>query len=141
MDHSKSELVKKIELIVENKWEQDKQPVLLSYLGTKLFEEGFDYKAILNGSTLTALIRLETDKFKKVVHPLQRAKTGVIPANKSYEFPSVEEESVTEARRPSVFEARNALYRFIHELSKLDDTEIDSVIIPTRVLIKLMEGK
>lgn len=115
---------------------------LLSDAGPDMVEDGIDYRAILAGERLKAFVeRTAPDGgYRLVQHPRQRAKLGLVPAGKDFEFKDEPDAEVgTEAApRESVRSAKGAaLFSFLYALSKLQPEEIDGVVIPTRVLVKL----
>lgn len=145
-------LALRISDFVQEAWQVDAQPVLLSNLGMELRRSGVDYKPIISGKSLSAFISEQVDQVTIIQHPTEKLKLGVIPKGEFFEFqaeasgkkdPS-EVESGSNSTQPEnthVTESRRALYAFIHQLSKLPASERDGVNIPINVLIRLMEGK
>lgn len=120
----------------------DDDVYLLSDAGPDMVADGIDYRAILAGERLKAFVeRTAPDGgYRLVQHPRQRAKLGVVPVGKDFEFKDepVAEVGTEVVPREVVRSAKGAaLFDFLHALSKLPPDEIDGVVIPTRVLVKL----
>ncbi len=125
-------------------WAKDGQPYLLSRLSPDLLMEGINYKGVLGDQRLAELMRTGHAYVKLVSHPTQKAKIGLIPTDKEFEFST---EPVTESKHssatPSSDRARSSRRRyivsnFLQLLSELDDADSAQVQIPTNILTKLM---
>ena len=151
-ESSQTQLRNEIKKIVDNKWNRDKSPVLLSHLGGDLLDKSVNYKDLTHGVSLSAFIKLQDDLFTLIRHPTQKLKVGVFPVGETYEF---EPEVVTETNMAGdtqiksegfvvpieLRKSRRVLYSFINELSKLSVPEREGINIPVNVLIRMMEGK
>lgn len=137
---------KLIEHLVEqtkNHWEKAEQPYLLSLVATDLRDEGVDYVAILKDERLKSFIQRVADQgaFKFVEHPSQRAKIGLIPNDKEFSFDS-DKKSEEASDKPRLrVHGDQAVTSFLHALSRLPDSLLDEVIIPTKVLVKLLSRR
>ena len=145
MIDDKTELLKKIESLATEKWSSERKPLLLSNIGTKLSFQDIDYRTILDGAPIGKFISENSSVVKIVKHPLQRAKIAVVPASIDFQFEDIPtaspaEVSYDEEAYVRLRKSRGAFYSFIAELSKMSAAEIDSVVIPTRVIVKFLEG-
>lgn len=119
-------------------WEMQKAPILLSALPPLLVREVPNYREHLGKRTLKAFIN-ETSVaggYKIVEHPTQQARIGVTLADIDYEFP---EEPLNPTKTASSENNQQATLAFLRVLATLPDAELDKVVIPTSVLIKLLK--
>lgn len=144
---AREKVLERISEIVEESWQRQREPVLLSYIGLQLTKEGIQYREVSPRGQLRALMSDFPSRFEITVHPNMPLKIGAVPPNTGFEYP---QEVVTEMASmvhgseeisERVKKSRGALYTFIRELSKLSKEDANSVVIPTSVLIKLLEGK
>lgn len=143
-DDKREKLLTAILELVQDHWSKNSQPLLTSTLGVQLREKGFDYKDILEGGTLKEFLARHSDKVEIAQHPVHHAKVGVFPAGENYAFPSENDVSPAiegEEVGVDLKKSRGAFYAFIREISRLNRDEIDSIHIPTRVIVRLLEGK
>jgi hypothetical protein len=128
-------------------WGKNKEPYLLSYVTPELQALGINYKAILGpGTTLKQFAGTLADQLKIVVHPIHKAKVGLVPATSNFVFhaePTVgpihaEDRPKKKPRQPS---QRFIVMQFLAALSRLSEEEIKSVNIPVSILARLMEEK
>jgi hypothetical protein len=142
MTHSKAELSAEIIELAEACWDTSAEPLLLSKLGPALKNGGFDYKSILLEQGLGSFISNEVDELKIVKHPSQYAKIGVLPAAAEYSYEEYKAPSTNElTEQDRLIKSRRAFYDFIKAISKLPPEDIEDVNIPTRVIVRLLEGK
>ena len=124
--------------ISQSYWDKQKQPLLLSGLPKLIEEQIPDYRALLNGLTLKLFI-LDTGKvagYKLIVHPSQPARIAVAPSAANYAFPPDQKKD----KQIKILENnRQVTLAFLDALAALPTAEIDKVIIPTSVLIKLLK--
>lgn len=127
-------------------WEKTKAPYLLSYVTTDLAPLGAHYRNIIGeGVTLKQYVS-GIPSVRVVVHPLHKAKVGLVPANVQFSFeiePSVRSSGlVTEPlKRPRMPPQRYIVMQFLNLLSKLPEEDLKSVNIPVHVLAKLVEDE
>ena len=121
-------------------WEEE-QPYLLSFAGPDLTEAQIDYRSILDGERLKAFVERTSgeDRYQLVKHPHQKAKVGLVPHGAEFQFDEVDQEEalVSQDTLRSMQPKGSALLEFLNALSKLPPDDLDGVIIPTRVLVKL----
>ncbi len=119
------------------------QPYPLSRVPLDLKEEKSDYKSIIFEEKLKDFVRrTQHDRLYKLVeHPVQKAKVGIIPPDENFEFPIDPIHSEQAAYGPDYSDRGDALFAFLRALSKLPKEDIDAVVIPTRVLVKLAGRK
>ena len=129
-----SDLDKKIIKLTKDHWDANKEPLLLSNLGSAL--KSHNYKSILSGRGLRSFIDNEVDGVKIAEHPSQIAKIGVFPAAVEFEY----KVSVT-TEQEKLKKNRRAFLEFIEVLAELPPKEIEAITIPARVLVRLLEGK
>jgi hypothetical protein len=121
--------------IAERDWGKNQRPVFLSSL-PKLLSEGFDidYKLVLGDVSLKKFIEdspLQAG-YRLVMHPRQRAKLGIIPANAAYEFPD---------DRPSedfLGFTNQDVDGFLRVMKSMDADELSRISLPATLFIKLL---
>jgi hypothetical protein len=120
-------------------WEE-RQPYLLSLAGPDLAAAGIEYREILDGEKLKPFAERTAGegRYQFVKHPRQRAKLAIVPHGADFHFESEEVEGAEtrDSRRGESNEGQ-VLTDFLDALSKLPPEDIDGVVIPTRVLVKL----
>lgn len=127
-------------------WDSHQTPWLISSIPAELKARGIDYRSILGEQRLKAFAQERSgSNYQVVTHPSQRAKVGLIPAGKTYEFPEepAPEQPAEREELPKVARVNTAYatIRFLRALGELEDEDLDSVVIPTRVLVKLLSGR
>ncbi|WP_158824216.1 hypothetical protein [Granulicella sp. S156] len=124
---------------------KDQKPYLLSFAGPSMVEAQIDYQAILNGERLKAFVERTAGegRYHVVKHPHQRAKVGIVPSGIQFEFEDAVHEEVASAPRPVHGESVQgaALLSFLGALSALPAKDLDGVVIPTRVLVRLAKKR
>lgn len=133
-----NELVTAIKTISDEYWGEQNSPVLLSALPLILEKKAPNYRAVLGDRTLkTFIMKTEsTGSYKLVEHPVQRARVGVVPAEANYEFP----QGVPSP--PTTITAKNSqevTLAFFRALATLPEDDLDKVVIPVSVLVKLLK--
>jgi hypothetical protein len=131
-------LVTTVKAISERHWAERNSPVLLSALPRILEGELPDYRTKLGFRTLKVFIKEtgESGGYKLVEHPTQRARVGVAPAGVDYEFP------LESPRPPKTIAAKSnqdATLAFFRALATLPEADLDNVVIPASVLVKLLK--
>lgn len=142
MVHTKKDLTDKIVELAKANWKETSEPLLLSRLGPTLKAEGFEYKEILDGQGLRNFIDKEVAELTIAQHPQQYAKVSVHPAEEPFSYSSAPVEAKSEpSGLDKLRKNRRAFYGFIQAISELPPEEIESVNIPARVIVRLLEGK
>ena len=141
-----AKLIEIIERLVKKQWEDRQAPLLFAALPPQIKAEVAAYQDILNGRNLTHFVRDNmADKVKRVGHPTQKSKIGLIPCNEEYTFPDKDENG-----RPEKPSARHAAYRkstlrsdsekimdFLDKFSSLSDDELKEINIPFHIIYKI----
>jgi hypothetical protein len=128
-------------------WDSHNTAYLLSLLTPKLKQMGLDYKDVTGPDTLSKwATSVSQDKFNVVRDKNAKARIGVVPRGVSFDFSNQELDNNTESLsvriRPKVDRYRKpVVVRFLEELSKLSNEELETVIIPVPVIVKLMNDK
>lgn len=127
-------------------WKETATPWLLSTVPADLKALGVDYRTVLGEQRLKAFAQERSgSEFQLVSHPTQRAKIGLIPADETYEFPeeapSLGGASEVSVSRPSAPTTTLATLRFLQAISDLPREDLDAIVIPTRVLVKLLKRR
>lgn len=129
-------------------WDTNQQPYLLARLSPDLAKEGVNYKDVLGNQRLKDFVRSAPDRIKVVTHPSQKAKIGLIPSDKDFEYDATPAPTETKAPTPSSFSGKGSGSRrryivsnFLQLLSELDDADAAQVQIPTHILTKLMRDR
>jgi hypothetical protein len=128
-------------------WDADPehpQPYLLSFAGPDFKEAQIDYHTALAGERMKAFVeRTEGENSYRVVkHPTQPAKIGLTPWGMSYEFeaPDLSTRRPRDRVKPGS-ERGSLLIEFLGALETLTDSDLDEIIIPTRILVKLVRKR
>lgn len=128
----------------EEAW-ADENPYFLSNAGPDLTAAGILYRDVLGSEKMKDFIaRTAGDAgYRLVQHPLQRAKLGLVPAGVSFAFEDRNEEAGAAATIGETSEPRHGaqLLAFLDMLSRLPRDDLDEIVIPTRVLVKLARKK
>lgn len=131
-------VVAAVKSISGDHWEKHQSPLLLSALAPLLEQKAPGYRAVLAPRTLKAFIN-ETGSaagYKLFEHPTQQARVGVAPAAAHYEFPpQLTTPSSTIAARSS----QEATLAFFRALATLPEADLEQVVIPVSVLVKLLK--
>jgi len=148
IDNSKAGIIEFVKSIAAEKWDRDRSPYLVSDIGNDLKAEGISYRDVIGEETnLAGFLRENArDKFKVVVHPVQKAKVGVIPPDQDYSFergvttsPEAGEKRSERTRRQTP--KKYIVLNFLEALAELDESEIEKIQIPLSVLAKLLVKK
>lgn len=122
-------------------WDDEGHPYWLSYLAPDLKPLGVDYKTILGEERLKQFARrTEGDSYRYVEHPRMKAKVGIVPPASEFEFADepLTQPAETDRRGDQAAEREQAVLHFFRALSKLSDDELEGIVIPTSVLVKLL---
>lgn len=129
-------------------WDKDQQPYLLARLSPDLVREGINYKDVLGNQRLKDFLRSAPNRLKMVSHPSQKAKIGIIPPDKDFEYEVMPALAAAKASPPSPVSERSGgsrrryiISNFLQLLSELDDVDAAQVQIPTHILTKLMRDR
>jgi len=143
-------LLKFVEARVEQNWESNKYPLLLSVIGSELSVLKSGYIDLFAPMKFREFLSTNSaDRFEIVQHPRQKAKVGLIPCSKEFAFPIERETSESGdskdhrsnrsdgKRMPGKYIVQN----FLDLLSRLEPEDISKVNIPIDVIAKLMKSK
>ena len=128
-------------------WEKTQSPLLLSNIEPALKQRGIIYKNVLPKSTsLREFVSTLADRVKIVVHPIHKAKIGIVPSESTFAFeaePTVKPGPATMGHKKKIRQPnqRFIVMQFLAALSRLTEEERNSVVIPIQVLARLMEEK
>lgn len=126
-------------------WEQYQQPYLLSAAGPDMIKEGIIYKNILPvGEGIKSFVIRTSDAggYRIVQHPEFKAKIGIVPSDASFNFQPTSTEIQTLQARPSSKSDRDKIVLdFLHALSSMSESDLDTIVLPTKVLVGLLKGK
>ncbi|MFB4391032.1 MULTISPECIES: hypothetical protein [unclassified Pseudomonas] len=117
-------------------WALNQKPVLLSNLPALLTKRGLnDYKIALKGSSLKSFVSsiAGVDTFEVITHSKHKAKVGLIPPGKIYAFT----ESQKTVAPPPALTVSNRVSALLDILSGLSAEDLEKVVIPASVLVKL----
>lgn len=130
-------LVTTVKAICEKYWAERNSPVLLSALPKILEGEVPNYRTVLGPRSLKVFIRETEDAtgYKLIEHPTQRARVGVAPAAVNFAFPPEQPSPKTIAAKSN----KDATLAFFHALATLPDADLEKVVIPASVLVKLLK--
>lgn len=129
-------------------WDEKKGPLLLSNIDPELKKFGINYKEVLPPNTsLRQFASTLVNDLRIVIHPIHKAKIGVVPNESNFVFeaePTVSLRASTESEHPKKNRRSNQRYvvmQFLAALATLSEDERKSVTIPVQVLARLMEEK
>lgn len=137
MSNAEDKLIQLIQDKVSETWKKNKQPYLLSSVGSD-FKNTTELKEALNGKRLKEWTILNKDKINVEIctHPTQVEKIGLIPKNETYDYTI--EKKITATPNKS---RRLATINFLLALGELSPEDADKVVIPSSVLSKLLGEK
>lgn len=118
----------------------NKRPYLLSFAAPDMAAISIDYKAILNGERLKAFVErtAREGKYQIVKHPRQRAKVGVVPSGVRFQFEDADQGGAGMSRHiHTTSEQGTTLLNFLKALADLPQEELEGLVIPARVLVRL----
>ena len=141
MDHTKDDIQRVLSEKAKERWETEKRPYLLSDVGLDMKIRGIDYRAILGEERVKGFVQRtqEAAGYRLVAHPSQKAKIGIVPAGVDFSFAEASEADGEQARKPVEPSRREGpVIAFLRAVSRLPDEDQDAVIIPVRVLTKLL---
>ncbi|WP_313162444.1 hypothetical protein [Kosakonia cowanii] len=135
MSSSEIELIELIKNKVNKKWEQKKEPYLLSSVGSD-YKGDTPLKKVLNGKRLKEWALLNKDKLniEISIHPTQKEKIGLIPQNEKYDYP----EQIKAISHITKKNKKTITIDFLSMLRDLPTEDADKIIIPTSILTKLL---
>jgi hypothetical protein len=138
MEDQDKRVAEAVSEISQAHWDEQNSPLLLSALPPILERKTSEYRTVLGPRTLKAFIKEtgEVAGYKLVEHPTQPARVGVVPAAAHYEFP------LEPAAPPKTTTARSnqeATLAFFRALATLPDDDLEKVVIPVSVFVKLLK--
>ncbi|MDK2761938.1 MAG: hypothetical protein KYX64_11345 [Sphingopyxis sp.] len=129
----------------QERWDTDEKPYPLSLVSTELARQGVDYRTILSDERLKSFVKRipESSGFKVVEHPLQRAKIGLIPSDQVFSFEDEQDDpsSAVASKTRAPTDREQVVISFLRALARLPDSTLDEVVIPTKVLVRLLTKK
>lgn len=134
--------------IADEYWGERKQPLLLSALPEKLSDAVGDYKDVIGNRSLKSFILSSGEGFgfKLIAHPTQSAKLGLLPVEANFEFPAEEEApqqraivATQERTRERGIRSQEPVLTLLRALRALPAEELEKVVIPVSVLVKLLK--
>lgn len=134
MSSEKDALKKKIIDSLNNRWKEVEEPFLLSKIPSILND--MDYKSVLGGQSLKDFINETSgeDGYKLIEDPRHKARVGIIPFGGSYTY----QENINNKQVKNMSNNKDVLVDFLRLLSSLPDEDLNSIVIPARVLAKLV---
>lgn len=135
MSSLENELIDLIKTKVQEKWDKNKEPYLLSSVGSD-YKGTVPLKKALNGKRLKewAILNQDNLKIDISIHPTQKEKIGLIPQNERYDYPGEIKEVTQKIKKNK----KAITLEFLGMLGELSEEEADKIIIPTSILTKLL---
>ncbi|HED3137360.1 hypothetical protein [Citrobacter farmeri] len=135
MSSLENELIDLIKTKVQEKWGKNKEPYLLSSVGSD-YKGTVPLKKVLNGKRLKewAILNQDNLKIDISIHPTQKEKIGLIPQNERYDYP----DEIKEVTQKIKKNKKAITLGFLGMLGELSEEEADKIIIPTSILTKLL---
>lgn len=145
LEKTEADIIAFLKAQAESNWESSEQPLLLSQAAPGMKAVGLNYQAILGYERLKSFVkRTEADGgYRLVAHPTQKPKVGIVPAGVEFDF-SIDElpDGGAAYIKNPVDKVREYSPRdIIRALSRLSDEELDQIVIPTRIFVKLLGGR
>lgn len=141
MDHTQDDIQEVLLEKATERWQSEQRPYLLADVGADMKLRGIDYRTILGEERIKGFVQRtqHTAGYRLVEHPFHKAKIGIIPTDAEFSFVEAEGEEVEPPRKPASppREGREVI-AFLRALSRLPDADQDAVVIPVRVLTKLL---
>jgi len=141
-----NELIQAIKELVTKHWSESKSPILFAAIPPQIKRLLPNYQEILAGRNLSHFVRDNMfNLVKRVDHPTQRSKIGLIPHQEEYYFVDnaenddfeISNTSKLRTQKDSVdFNLRNILDLF-SRFSVLSDDEIKEINIPFHIIYKI----
>ena len=134
MSTEKDALKQNIIEFLNNRWKDVKEPFLLSKIPSILNNK--DYKSVLGGQSLKDFINETSgeDGYEIVEDPRHKAKVAIIPFGEN----DVYSKNTNSKEIKSGSNNKDILVDFLRMLSSLPDEDLNSIVIPARVLAKLV---
>lgn len=145
MEKTREGLIDFVAALAQKVWgEGTTTPLYLSDVSPALTREGIDYREIIGSETTLKRFLHENanGKFRVVTDPWKKAKVGLVPPDIQFEFSALQspkegERHYSDKSRTTLFSKKRAAFDFLRALAELEDTDVDKIVIPTSVLIKL----
>lgn len=141
MDHTEDDIQRVLGEKAKERWETEQRPYLLSDVGMDMKINGIEYRAILGEERVKGFVQRTQDAggYRLVAHPSQKAKIGIVPAGVDFSFSEASGGDGERIRKPVEPPSHErAVIAFLRAISRLPDEDQDAVIIPVRVLTKLL---
>lgn len=123
-------------------WSSPKKVLLLADVPSELKEhKQQNYRDILGEKRLKAFVTeaQDTDGFKLIRHPNQKAKLGLVPYDAEFEFPdTVRDEPVSKRPKHLPSNTRRTTLEFLSIVNSLTEKEQSEIVIPARIVAKLL---
>lgn len=126
-------------------WETPKKVLLLADVPSELKEhKKLDYRNILGVKRLKAFAS-ETEEaggYRLIQHPDQKAKLGLVPYDAVFEFPvSAEDKSAPKRKKHFPSDTHQTTLNFLETVSALPEKDQAEIVIPARIVAKLLNYK
>ena len=121
-------------------WDEHQAPYLLAFVAPELNSKGIDYRAVIGEERLKGFVErhVADGQFRLVAHPLQYAKVGIVPVGVAFEYETTVEEANPGNRKEPREKPDDTLIRFLRALEHLPASELDKIVLPTSVLVRLV---
>ncbi|MDY1548549.1 hypothetical protein [Luteibacter sahnii] len=138
---AKGRMVSALSALAQKQWDLRKRPLLLSDVPRLLAVDYPDInrEQVLGDMSLKKFVKetAESSSYKVIEHPNQKPKVGILPPSASYKFPADVQEHHVSLERSG--ERERMVLDFIKLLGDLPAGELEKVVIPASVLVKLLK--
>jgi hypothetical protein len=144
------EIVSFIEARTQHNWQERKEPLLLSLLGSEMLVINPNYRDVFAPMAFRQFLSSKTaGKLQIVQHPNQKAKIGLIPREEIFTFPE-NSETIQEINPAFVdkkysskrrVQGKYIVQNFLDLLSDLDSEDVSRVSIPIDVIAKMIKSR
>jgi hypothetical protein len=145
VEATKESIAKFIARRVNEEWKNSSKPYMLNQISPDLLAKGINYKEVISPLTLKQFTGSMGQNIKLVMHHTQKSKIGLVPKDQLFEFTNNSIEGRSEqltasssTKRNKISRSKFAVLNFLDALNKLDEKEIESVVIPVSILAKLV---
>lgn len=134
---TRDKLIQRIGHLVEKYWAETSTPFLLSALPPSLEEENIELASIIGPVRLKDFLERSSEEpsaqYKLVIDPVHNARIGLIPKQADFSYP------VTTGKDPKNY--NNITMEFLKLIENLPKEDADQIIIPVRILAKLLHSR
>lgn len=141
MEATREGLLRFVSEMAAQRWADGNKPFFFSEISPLLKARNVNYRDIIGAEvTLKRFLRENAGNgFRVVQHPTKSAHVAAVPITASFEFAAPKE--APDTRKCAYASRRKTTLEFLRVLSELESSDIEKVVIPVGVLLKLLADK